>query len=71
MFVICNYRCKEDLLRTAHVDAMVRASLSARCREKVPDLEKWTGLFFGEWQEQQGLTEFLVTAVSNNTVLLV
>jgi hypothetical protein len=45
------------------VDAMVRASLSARCREKVSDLEKWTGLFFGEWQDQQGLKEFLEIAV--------
>ena len=57
------YRCKEDLLRTAHVDAMVRASLSVRCKEEVPDLDKWTGLYFGEWQDQQGLKEFLETTV--------
>jgi len=46
------------------VDAMVRASLSARCQENVRDLEKWTKLFFGDWQDQQGLKEFIGAAVS-------
>jgi hypothetical protein len=52
-------RCKEDLLRTAYVDGMVRASQSQQCQREVADLRKWTQVFFGQWHDKLCLHDFL------------
>lgn len=57
---VFSWSCKENLLRTAYMDGMVRASLSERCEQEVADLGKCTQYFFNERQAQQGLQEFLV-----------